>query len=156
MVEGDLTLIITDEKKKKIKSVTWNFRADENLKKETQIIVDAKKGTNDEVSMTQYVMDSIKSTNEGRDYDSLTQKLQVSGFKVTELEKENNELKLLTTKKIPTFKRISIAFSKEEYDIIVKASHEANAQSPSKFLKQKLVGKDKSLSQIIPKSLESL
>lgn len=156
MVEGDSTLIIAGEKKKKPKPVTWNFRADENLKKETQVIVEAKKGTNDEISMTQYVMDSIKATNEGRDYDSLTQKLQVSNFKVTELEKENTELKLLTTKKIPIFKRISIAFTREEYDIIVKASHEDQAQSPSKFLKQKLLGMDTPLSKIIPKSLESL
>lgn len=137
----------------KSKSVTWNFRADENLKKETQIIVDAKKGTDNEISMTKYVMDSIKATNEGRDYTSLTQKLLVSDFKVIELKKENNELKLLTTKKIPTHKRISIGFTKDEYEVIVDAAHKAKVTSPSIFLKNQLLG-DNTLSQIIPKSLE--
>ena len=148
------TKTIISIKKQKSKPVTWNFRADANLKKQTQEIVKTKQELGEEISMTQYVMDSIKATNEGRDYDSLTQKLQVSNFKIIELEKDNIELRSLTTKKIPTFKRISIGFTKEEYDTIVKLSHEAKAQSPSKFLRQKLIGEDTQLSKIIPKSLE--
>lgn len=139
--------------KEKSKSVTWNFRADEKLKKDTQVIVDSKKGTNNEISMTKYVMDSIKATNEGRDYTSLTQKVQVQDYQITQLEKENTELKLLNTKKIPLVKRISIGFTKNEYEVIVDAAHKAKATSPSMFLKKQLLG-DNTLSQIIPKALE--
>ncbi len=144
---------LISSKEGKEKSVTWNFRADQKLKKETQVIVAARKGTDEEISMTQYVMESIKATNEGRDYKSLTQKVQVQGYQITQLEKENIELKLLNTKKIPIHKRISIGFTKDEYDVIVEAAHKAQSTSPSMFLKNQLLG-DTILSQIIPKALE--
>lgn len=149
------TLVLREEpKQQKSNKIPWNFKADESLKKETEEIIKNKKENGEEISMTQYVMNAIKKTNEGKDYDSLVQQVQIKDYRINELEKEKAELEVISGRKVATFKRISVGFSREEYDKIVDASHLAKAKSPSIFLKTILTNQPNYLSDIIPKQLE--
>ena len=151
------TLIKRDDelKKEKQNKVPWNFRTDENLKQETEVIVQARKGTEDEVSMTEYVMNSIKQTNEGRDYESLVRQNQVKDHKIDELTKENTELRSLTTKKIPVIKRISLGFTRDEYEMVDDAAHSLKI-SRNEFLKQCIFPEKNKLVMNQPKALVSM
>ena len=138
------TLVPRKESDEKQKTKLVNYRIPVKLLEDTKQRVEVLKEESPELNMTQYVVEMLKKTNEGRDYDNILMKNQVLSKENFDLRKENEELKVISKVKIPKYKRISISFTRDEYDMIDTASHQAKT-SKSEFLKNRLFSHENQL-----------